>query len=64
MCKYADVRREMLLSTGLRPVLGCVAPLELFIMRFKAQRADISQHRSQACARQVRILLKAISMDV
>ena len=34
----------------------------LFVMIFKAQGAEIFQHRSQACAGQVRILLKAISV--
>ena len=43
-------------------MLEYAAPLELFIMVFKAQGAEIFQHRSQACARQVRILLKAISL--
>ena len=53
---------ESFLSTGLRPGLECVAPLELLERIFKAQGAGIRQHRSQACARQMRILLTAISL--
>jgi hypothetical protein len=58
-----EVSREIAFRHRPATCAGVCRSFGAFKPDIQGQRAEIFQHRSQACARQVRILLKAISLE-